>query len=216
MADRPWRRPTPENIERARRAAQVLELRAAGWTYQQIGDYVGMTKAGAMRAVERELSHLTYPNARTIRDLELERLDRLQRAVDTIAIGDVDTTLREDETEGDAEKRVTAAVNTKLKAVDSMIRIMERRAKLLGLDETERRALEDARKQLSAEQGALVHAALSRIFNALDLTPEQRAALPTVVPRELSRVAEEAQREEDDDVLEGEVVPEQEGPEPGV
>jgi len=48
--------------------------------------------------------------------------------------------------------------------------------------------IDERRVQLAEQQGNLVVTALQRIFDQLDLSPDQRALLPTVVPAELRRL----------------------------
>lgn len=49
--------------------------------------------------------------------------------------------------------------------------------------------IEERRVKLAEAQGALLNSVLRRIFDRLDLTPEQRSLLPLVVPEELRRAA---------------------------
>ncbi|MFD1546983.1 hypothetical protein [Nonomuraea guangzhouensis] len=52
----------------------------------------------------------------------------------------------------------------------------------------------DREIRLAEAQGALLAGAISRILDALELSPGQRALVPTVVPRELLAIAGEAAR----------------------
>lgn len=101
--------PPPELVERER---QVLELRRAGATYDDCARAVGYaTPQGAYLAYQRALKRtLVETGAEEARQQELDRLDRLQRAVWPNAL------------QGD------------LAAVNSVLRIMDRRARYLGLD----------------------------------------------------------------------------------
>lgn len=101
--------PPPELVERER---QVLELRRAGATYDDCARAVGYATAqGAYLAYQRALKRtLVETGAEEARQQELDRLDRLQRAVWPNAL------------QGD------------LAAVNSVLRIMDRRARYLGLD----------------------------------------------------------------------------------
>lgn len=65
-------------------------------------------------------------------------------------------------------------------------RAMGQAAKVLEL--VARLDIESRASRLDEAQGALVAAAVRRILDALDLTPEQQALVPVVVPRELRRV----------------------------
>jgi nitrogen fixation/metabolism regulation signal transduction histidine kinase len=103
--------PKAETLERER---QALELRRAGWTFDVIAARLGYTgKGAAHKAVDRALKRAaaaTAYNADAIRDAELDRLDRLQTVWWPQAMK--------------ADPAGLAAV----------MRIMERRAKMLALD----------------------------------------------------------------------------------
>ena len=95
------------------RELQALEYRKAGMTYAKIGAALGITEQGAYKAVMRALDKLNakiIEDAAPVRRLECERLDRMLEAVWGSVI------------QGDS-----VAANLALK-------IMERRAKLAGLD----------------------------------------------------------------------------------
>lgn len=99
----------PDVIEKERR---VLELRRAGLTFDVIAQEVGYSNAsGAYHAFTRAMKRtLQQAGADELRELELDRLDRLQRFA------------------------WPQATQGNLRAIDSILRIMARRARLLGLD----------------------------------------------------------------------------------
>lgn len=102
--------PSAEMLERERKA---LGLRQAGVTYPVIAEQLGYAnKGGAYKAVRRAIRRTHQEGATELIALETSRLERLQRAV------------------------WAAAMKGDLFAVDRVLRIMERRAKLLGLDQT--------------------------------------------------------------------------------
>lgn len=93
------------------RQRQALQLRAAGLSYRAIADQLGYAgPSGAFKAVISALDDTVREPAREVRVLELERLDRLLAGV------------WEKATAGD------------IQAVAAALRVMERRARLLGLD----------------------------------------------------------------------------------
>ncbi len=95
------------------RRAQAFGLRRAGYTFQMIGDQVGISKQGAHGLVMRELKRLTKEaedDAHELRAMELERLDALTQACWEKAM------------DGDPQM------------IDKLLRISERRARFLGLD----------------------------------------------------------------------------------
>jgi hypothetical protein len=106
---------SPRRIEAAERRARALELRKAGATYDQIATQLGFAnRGGAYRAVATALKEITAEPAEEVRALELERLDAMLLGLWP-----------------QARKGSNGAV-------DRVLRIMERRAKLLGLDQPTR------------------------------------------------------------------------------
>ena len=100
--------PSPELVDRE---VKVLELRRAGLTWQRISEEVGYADhTGAYAAYKRAIKRTQQQPADELREQELDRIDRLQLALWPKAM------------KGD-----NASVNT-------IVRLMERRARLLGLD----------------------------------------------------------------------------------
>lgn len=90
----------------------VLELRRSGETWARIAEIVGYANAsGAQKAYARVVIRVQRDSVEDIRDLELDRLDKIQRSYWRPAIVDGDK-----------------------KAAELVLKIMDRRAKLLGLD----------------------------------------------------------------------------------
>lgn len=101
-------------------SVKALELRKAGHTYQEIADKVGYKgPQWAYDAVQKALKRTLQQPTDDVRKMECERLDRMQLAL---------------------WERVT---NGDLDAVDAALRVMNRRAKLLGLDAPQRIAHSD-------------------------------------------------------------------------
>jgi predicted DNA-binding protein (UPF0251 family) len=99
--------------EQAHLDTEALRLRSLGWTFQRIADHVGVTKATAYNRVQRALAAIPAEAVDEFRRLEMERLDIiLNVAMDKALSGDKGA----------------------LFAVDRVISIMDRRAKLMGLD----------------------------------------------------------------------------------
>lgn len=98
---------TQATIERDVRA---LKLRQAGATYHEIGQTLGIDQALAHRSVHRAIRDTLAEPAKAVVDLEVSRLDRMLMAV------------------------WPAASQGNLSAVDRVISISARRARLLGLD----------------------------------------------------------------------------------
>lgn len=104
---------TKEQAKIAERVQLALEYRRAGNSYRWIGNRLGVSYEQARRDVENELKRLAaerQDSAEELRQLELERCDMLLAGLEPMA------------TVGNPG------------AVNSFLRVMERRAKLLGLD----------------------------------------------------------------------------------
>ena len=94
---------------------KVLELRRAGFTFQRIAEEVGYaTPSGAQRALERIMTRNVPQAPEEFRWQELDRLDRMQVALWPRAM------------KGDD------------RAIGTIVRLMERRARLVGIDAPQR------------------------------------------------------------------------------
>ena len=113
--------PDPATDRRARKArtvkeqrdrdAAVLQLRLAGATYDEIARSLGFRdRSGPKRAFDRIMDETIREASEQARELELSRLDRLQRSI------------------------WPKAVEGHLGAVDRALAISDRRSRLLGLD----------------------------------------------------------------------------------
>ncbi len=92
-------------------------MRKQSYTYREIAQRLGVPVASAYRYVNdhwQEISDATDEVAELVRDLELEKLDRLERILSPKV---------------DADN-----MDVSLRIVDRLLRIQERRAKLLGLE----------------------------------------------------------------------------------
>jgi hypothetical protein len=113
------RQPTTSkrNIRARENENKVLDLRRQGISYEKIHRITGLSISGAHAMVKRVMERLTeYANetADEIKKQELLRLDEMQAAL------------------------YKKAVKGDIRAIDAVLRIMQRRAKLLGLDEPEK------------------------------------------------------------------------------
>ena len=105
----------PTKVPAAIRREQALELRASGQSIRAIADQLGVSKSQVQRDIEKELKAAAEGRktiAGLIIDLELAKLDALE------------------------EKAWKHISDGELSAIDRVLRSMERRAKLLGLDKT--------------------------------------------------------------------------------
>ena len=109
----------PSRVRAAQLEQKCLELRAAGMSFREIARDLNVAPSTAFKAVGRGLAAVNEgckEESQELRALEALRLDQLQAALWERAIEERDC-----------------------KAIDRILRIMERRARLLGLDEPERR-----------------------------------------------------------------------------
>lgn len=111
MSARQKNSPAKARREENRRIA--FELRKAGATFDEIGKAMGMTRQSAFELVTKTLAEIrsrTAEDVEHVRELELHRLDALLKGL------------------------WQSASKGSVNAVDRALKIMERRARLLGLD----------------------------------------------------------------------------------
>ena len=97
--------------EQANLDTEALTLRSRGYKYQQIADQMGCSKPTAYARVQRALAAIPAEAVEEYRKLEGDRLDTLLN----IAMYEAQT-------------------RKSMYAIDRVLSIMERRAKLMGLD----------------------------------------------------------------------------------
>jgi hypothetical protein len=97
-------------VEVRERTRKALELRRAGANYDEIARQLGLAKSTVHAMVHSAMREITREPAEELRNLELQRLDAMMMG------------LWPNARKGDAT------------AVTAVLRVMERRAKLLGLD----------------------------------------------------------------------------------
>jgi len=113
----------PDRIRAAEREKQATAMRLAGATYRQIGERLGISEAGAWQAVRRALERTrktTADEAEHLRAIECERIDAMLLAV------------------------WPQASKGHLGAVATVVKLMARRAMLLGLDAPQRQEMTGA------------------------------------------------------------------------
>lgn len=116
MAGRGEHKASERLIESAERQRKALELRKSGLDYRSIAERLGYSSvAGVYKAVQVALKKTLQEPADELRAIEVERLDRMLLGLWPKAI------------KGDTW------------AVDRVLKIMERRATLLGLDAPQKR-----------------------------------------------------------------------------
>lgn len=100
--------------------AQALELRRAGKGYTEIGRTLGLSRSHAHRLVQAGLADAVEQIGEASEHLRAQEVDRLDALLASVW---------------------PQARRANLGAVDRVIKIMERRARLLGLDAPEKKAL---------------------------------------------------------------------------
>ncbi|KOG84471.1 hypothetical protein ACZ90_25050 [Streptomyces albus subsp. albus] len=146
------------SLSTAERDAEAARLRSLGWSYPRIAAELGWkTRADAHNAVKRVLKETVREAGDDVRTLELERLDRLEAAANEVLEREHVTV---------SNGRVVVLHETPLPddgpvlaAIDRLLKIQERRARLLGLDAPTKQAITitperaAALEQLVAELG---------------------------------------------------------------
>lgn len=114
--------------ERRERAAKALTLRKQGLTYAQIGKELDVSEVTAFNDVKKALHEIIREPAESVRQMELERLDEALLRLNTEL-----TVVVKARKSGEIslDKSVTAIT----RITDSQLRIQERRAKMLGLEQ---------------------------------------------------------------------------------
>lgn len=110
---------SPRIVRSAMRKLDALEYRLRGLGYREIGERLGVSAPRAYQLVDAALSEAksaTSECAETLKTLELQRLDILFATVFPIAIDK------------------GRSVRSRESAITLSLKIMDRRAKLLGLD----------------------------------------------------------------------------------
>jgi hypothetical protein len=96
--------------EMVEKETTIIELRHEGYVWREIAVMVDMSIAGVVKAYKRALTRHPIAAIDEHRELELDRLDNLQRTY------------------------WQPAVAGNLRAADFVLRVIDKRAKLLGLD----------------------------------------------------------------------------------
>lgn len=127
---------SPESLDRDRHA---MSLRSQGWTWQAISDHLGYGGGGnASVAVERYIKrHIPTETVESVRQQMLDRLDR----VTSKALGVLEAThlaYHQGEPLMGPDGKPVVDNKPTLDAIATVLRVDERRAKLLGVDAPER------------------------------------------------------------------------------
>lgn len=133
----PRQSPKPEQLARD---LAVLELRKTGANWRQIAEAVGYTHASAARkAYLRAYDRTLQAPADELRDMELDRLDRLQMAY------------------------WKDAVEGNIKAADYCLRVIQVRARILGIE-----APQKIRAEVVTYDAGAIDAEIERIISQFE------------------------------------------------
>lgn len=111
------------------RRMKALELRLAGASYRQIGAELGVHYSSAWHDVDIMLREYAKEPTEAIRNAEMGRLDRLMLA------------------------HWPAAIRGDVKATQQVLAIMDRRARLLGLDSPQKVDITGIIRTMAVEEG---------------------------------------------------------------
>jgi transcriptional regulator with XRE-family HTH domain len=127
---------TPKAIKSVERKLTALDLRKRGLTLAQIGERLGITKQSVHELISAALKESISESVDEIRAIEAEKLDALE-ALEWQRIYR-DPPAREDYANKRDHDRALASFNNKRRKIGPhvalILKIMTRRAKLLGLD----------------------------------------------------------------------------------
>jgi len=142
-------------LEHAERDRDAVQLRSRGRTYQQISDELGYGhSSNARRAVKKALEGIIVEGRDEAIKLQLDELDMMQRAVFEVleakhyVVSEGRIVHRGGKDDPDREELLDDS--PVLQAVDRLLKISDRRAKLLGLDAPKRIEVGDGTPDLDA------------------------------------------------------------------
>lgn len=160
------------------RMQEAVQLRAKGWTYDRIGQKFGVSKVSAYRWVKEALEEVraqTAEDAEHLRQLELERLNKIERvswAAWKRGIGK--KTVVSDKTggkDGVEHKEVTEEINGDPRYLQVLLGVQDRRAKLLGID-----AQKDEKDESTGQAPEALAAAIVGLLDAVKKRVEAKPA----------------------------------------
>lgn len=156
MADAVNGQARPNTAILAERDARIFRLKLQGLTVRQIADAVGCSKSTVDDRITRAIGELVNPLAEEARALEHARLDGLRMEANAVL----------------SRARQAGDDDLRLKAIDRLLKVSERAAKLDGLDARE--PLEIVLKQrIELESEVVAKAVLGTITAVLEALPDE-------------------------------------------
>lgn len=124
-------------VAKAQQQARAVELRAEGMTYSEIGESLGVSLGVAATLVKQALTATVQEPAEELRRLEALRIERMWK-------------LAWPKSQVEHFRGPFGAMDTQGEWFDRCIKLMERRAKLLGLDAAQEISFPELRAALFA------------------------------------------------------------------
>ncbi|WP_406338254.1 hypothetical protein OG987_13320 [Streptomyces sp. NBC_01620] len=146
------------SLTTAQREAEAARLRTKGWTYQRIADELGYGhRADAYNAAQAALKATVREAGEELRTLELERLDRLEAAANEVLERE-HITVSHGKVVSLDDGVPLPDDGPVLQAIDRLLKIQERRSRLLGLDAPVKRDI-----SLTDERAAAIEALVEEL-----------------------------------------------------
>ena len=121
-------------IDTIKKDHQAAELRVLGLTYQQIGDRLGYSRQAAYQAVERAIADIPRMATEELRTIELEKLDDLERKLRMILQRKHYKVSASGKVVYDSTGEPVTDSGPEIQAIMGILKVIDKRAKLLGLD----------------------------------------------------------------------------------
>lgn len=133
----PWAPPRYTNAHFAEEQRTCYEMRLRGMSIRQIAAATGLSVGTTWNRIDCEIKETLDPLRAKVRELEIERLDRMQQTVlavleRTHVMVSNGRVIYVEDARGHREPALDSA--PVLAAIDRLLKIQERRARLLGLD----------------------------------------------------------------------------------
>lgn len=123
-----------QTVDSVETDALACDLRSRGWSYAEIAERIGDPSGQyAYQRVKRAMESIIQEPAEEARQFELDRLDRMWRKVQAV-LDDEHITVQHGKVVYDQDGNPLPDHDPVMKAVATMLKIQERRSKLLGLD----------------------------------------------------------------------------------
>lgn len=148
-----------KTLEGAERDREACRLRSRRMTYQQISDQLGYGGLGnAHRAVKKVLAEIPRDAGEELLQLELDQLDMMTDAVLKVLEAEHYTVSQGRLIYLHEDAPPLADDSPVLAAVDRLLKIQERRARLLGLDAPSKQTVTHAKADVDAAVAELAEA----------------------------------------------------------